>query len=475
MTKILRAPLPAKFFLSTTALALLCLASCQKDTNVGLKVQPAGDLLNTKVSDTTSLVSWTKTEDPLHTGGGLSYFVLGNYWDPIFGKASASIYTQFVLPGATVNVDFDLGHVNKNLSCDSLVMTLAYIGTSYGDTTTAQTVKVFQLADDIVVNVPHRSDTVVRCNPVPVGVKTFYPTPNTKNILKGNRVGTHIRIPIDPGIGQWILDQSGQLPLSSDASFVSFIKGFKIQSTANLTKSGQGAMIYLPMTDTLTHLTLYYKNHDIPAPGDSTLSFSFEVNGNAARFAHFDHDYSGADPVIQAELAGAAHATPSTYPSWLPAITPGNEPLVFVSSLSGLKVKIDFPNIMNWTKAGPISVNKAELTVKILPGLPGVYPVYAPVQQLALVSVDSLGQEVIVVDNIEGTDYFGGTYDAVNNQYVFHLNRYIQQILTGKQRNLGLYLVATSSAVAANRVVLGGANNTSGYKMNLRLAYTRTQ
>jgi hypothetical protein len=472
ITKILRAQVPAKFFLGSVALVVLTLASCKKDTNVGLNVQPAGDLLNSKVSDTTSIVSWSRADDPLHTGGGLLYFVLGNYWDPIFGKAQASIYTQFVLPGATVNVDFDLGHVNKNLSCDSLVMTLAYIPTYYGDTNTVQTVKVFQLTDDIVVNVQHRTDTAVRYNPVPVGVKSFYPRPNTKNILKGNPVGTHIRIPIDKSLGQWILDQSGQAALASDASFVSFIKGFNIQSTANLSNSGKGAMIYLPMTDTLTKLTLYYRNHDLPSVADTTLSFSFEVNGNAARFAHFDHDYSVADPLVQSELAGAAHAAPSTYPNWLPAVSPGNEPIVFVSSLSGLKTKIDFPNILNWRKLGPISVNKAELTIKAIPPLPGAMPVYAPVGTLALVNLDSLGQEIILIDNIEGVDYFGGTFDAVNNQYVFHLDRYMQQILSGKQRNLGLYLVATSSAVAANRVVLGGANNTSGYKMNLRLSYT---
>lgn len=465
--------MPAKFFLGSAALVILTMGSCKKDTNVGLNVQPGGDLLNTKVSDTTSIVTWSRADDPLKTGGGLAYFVLGNYWDPIFGKASASVYTQFVLPGATVNVDFDLGHVNKNLSCDSLVMTLAYIPTYYGDTNTAQTVKVFQMLDDIIVNVPHRTDSVVRCNPVPVGVKTFYPRPNSKIILKGNPVGTHIRIPIDKSLGQWILDQSGQLALASDANFVSFIKGFNIQSSANLSNPGKGAMLYLPMTDTLTKLTLYYKNHNTPFPGDTTLNFSFEVNGSAARFAHFDHDYSVSDPLIQTELAAAAHATPSTYPNWLPAVSPGNEPIVFVSSLSGLKTKIDFPNIMNWAKKGPISINKAELTVKVMPGPPASLPTYAPIGMLALVNVDSLGQETILADNIEGTDYFGGTYDAVNNQYVFHLNRYIQQVLSGKQRNLGLYLVATSSAVAANRVVLGGGNNAAGYKMSLRLGYTQ--
>jgi len=463
---------PAKFFLGSVALAVLTLASCKKDTNVGLNVQPAGDLLNAKVSDTTSLVSWSRADDPLKTGSGLLYYVLGNYWDPIFGKASASIYTQFVLPGATVNIDFDLGHVNKNLSCDSLVMTLAYITTFYGDTNTSQTVKVFQMEDDILLNVQHKSDTVVKCNPVPVGVKTFYPRPNTKTILKGNPVGTHIRVPIDRSLGQWILDQSGQTALATDANFVTFIKGFNIQSSANLTGPGKGAMIYLPMTDTLTKLTLYYHNHDTPAPGDTAQSFSFEVNGNAARFAHFDHDYSVADPLVQAELAGAAHATPSTYPNWLPAVSPGNEPIVFVSSLSGMKTKIDFPNILNWRKLGQLSVNKAELTIKVIPPLPGATPVYDPIGTVALVNLDSLGQEVILVDNIEGVDYFGGTYDAVNNQYVFHLDRYIQQVLIGKQRNLGLYLVSTSSAVSANRVVLGGANNASGYKMNLRLSYT---
>lgn len=458
---------PAKFFLAGIALTLLGLGSCKKDSNLGLNVQPGADLLNVKVSDTTTLYTWVLKEDSLRTSGGLSNYVLGTYWDPLFGKTNASVYTQFVLPGADVNIDFDPSHTVKNLYCDSIVMTLSYGKTYYGDTTVPQTIKVYRMNDQIVVNKNYNSDTAVRVYPVPIGVKTFTPTPNTPSILKGRPVGTHVRVTMDRSFGQMILDQSGQQALASDANFVTFIPGFFIHAENTRITPGQGAMLYMPMTDTLTKLTLYYKNLNTPFPGDTTLSFSFEVNANAARFAHFDHDYTSADNSLLAELSAASHAS---------TLTPPNEPLVFVSSLSGTKVKLDFPYLNNWIKTGPIAVSKAEVNIKVAPS-PVTYSTssatYPPCQKLALVNIDSLGHEVIMIDNLEGVDYFGGTIDASNSVYTFNIARYVQQVLTGKQKNRGLYLVATGSAVAANRSILGGGTNTAGYKMFLRLAYNK--
>jgi hypothetical protein len=458
---------PAKFFLAVAALAFIGLASCKKDTNVGLNVQPVADILNVKVSDTTLVHAYTMKEDSLRTSGGLTNYVLGTYWDPLFGKTNASIYTQFVLPGADVNIDFDPAHLNKNLYCDSLVMTISYGTIFYGDTTSPQTIKVYRMTDQILVNTNYNSDTNIRYYPTPIGIKTFYPTPNTKTILSGHPVGTHIRVRMDRSFGQMILDQSGQQALSTNANFVTFIPGFYIHAENNNLTPGKGAMLYLPMTDTLTKLTVYYKNLNTPSPGDTTLNFSFEVNVNSARFAHFDHDYTTADNSLQNELVAASHASTTT---------PPNEPLLFVSSLSGTKVKVDFPNIMNWIKTGPIAVSKAQLVIDVAPSpilTPPTTPTYAPCGQLALVNIDSLGHEIVMIDNLEGVDYFGGTYDSYNNQYTFNIARYFQEVLTGRQKNRGLYLVATSSSIAANRTILGGATNTGGFKMYLRLAYNK--
>jgi hypothetical protein len=469
--KNLRALVPAKFFLCAALFAGIGGTSCKKESNVGLALQPQTDLLNSRVTDTTTLSTWVTKEKPLPTSGGLYQFVLGHYWDPIFGKTKASIYTQFVLPNSIINTDFAQGQDETKLVCDSLVVTLGYGKTFYGDTNVLQTVKVYQLANPITSGVIYHSDTTIAVNPTPVGVRSFYPNPHRKIKVGRDTLGPHIRVALDPSIGQQILDQSGKSPLASTTNFLAWMKGFYIVSESQLGNPGTGCMLYLPLTDPLSHLTLYYKNYNTALHPDT--SFSFDVNSVAMRYAHFDHDYRGADPVVRNDTMLASHAVQPVYPTWLPAMSPPSQPILFVSALAGLKTKIEFPYIYNWRKGGLISINKAELTVKVIPDPPATNPSYAPVQKLALVNIDSLGQEVILMDNLEGADYFGGNFDAINNQYVFHIDRYMQQLINGKQRNNGLYLVATGSANNANRVVLGGAANTSGFKMTMRLSYTR--
>jgi hypothetical protein len=468
IVKNLRVLVPAKFFLGTAAALVLTATSCKKDTNSGLGVQPGSDLLNARACDTTTLVTWTLKEDSLQTSQALTQYVLGTYWDPIFGKVNSSIYTQFTFPTNDVNLDFASGGNEALLSCDSIVMSFSYGTIYYGDTALPQTIKVYQMNGSMAVNIPYKSDTTFAVYPVPVGVKTIYPTPHdsTRMYLKGypgpRAQGVQMRIPLDRSIGQLILDQSGKPALAGNPNFLQLIKGFYIRSETALTSPGSGAMLYLPFSDQFTGLTLYYKNANLPFALADSLSWTFGIDLNAARCEHFEHDYSVADPQIKQALILAKHAPPHA-----------SQPVVFVSCLSGLKTKIEFPYIANWAKNGAVAINGAELTVKAMPPFPGSNPFYTPVAELALVNIDSLGHEVIMVDNLEGTDYFGGFYDAVNGQYVFHLDRYMQQLITGKQKNNGLYLLSTSSATTANRVMLGGGNNGSGFKMNLRLTYTK--
>ncbi|HXC04020.1 MAG TPA: DUF4270 family protein [Bacteroidia bacterium] len=472
-SKILRVLVPAKFFLGLATCLALGLFSCKKDSNLGITTQPGNDLLNVKSSDSTTVVAWTRKEDSLPTTGALTQYVLGNYWDPVFGKANASIYTQFVIHGADINLNFCPSGDPRLVTCDSLVMTLSYGKTYYGDTTTPQTIRVYQLTGSLIFGHTYNSDTAIAVYSVPVGVKTFYPTPHTPSVLLKHPVGTHVRIPLDKNLGQLIINQSNQFPLQNDANFVTMFKGFYIRADAPLNRPGQGAMLYLPLTDTLTKLTVYLKNGNYPSHTGDSLNYSFEVNAASVSFPHFEHDFSGGDPKLVAELAAAKNATQPVYPTWLPAVHPASEPVVFASSMAGTKVKVDFPYLTNWVKNGMISVNKAELTVRMIPNPPAANPTYAPVDQLALVSIDSLGHETTMIDYLEGTDYFGGVFDPINAQYVFHIDRYIQQVMLGKIRNNGLYLVATSSSTAANRVILGGPTNPSGFKMTLRLNYTR--
>jgi hypothetical protein len=83
-----------KFFLIAS---VLLLAACKKESNVGLDVQPEGDLINVVTTDTMMLVTYTVREDSLRSDEEVnpSTVQIGSYSDPDIGFSSASLYTQF--------------------------------------------------------------------------------------------------------------------------------------------------------------------------------------------------------------------------------------------------------------------------------------------------------------------------------------------------------------------------------------------
>ncbi|MCK4639308.1 MAG: DUF4270 family protein, partial [Bacteroidales bacterium] len=126
-----------QILLSLFVITILIL-SCNKEFDkIGLDIQPAEDKLNVKYNDTTTLVTYSVREDSIPTGNS-SVSLLGSYKDPIMGKSTASIYTQLRLSIAGYNF-------GEAPILDSLILSLAYSG-SYGDTTTPQTVKVYELS-----------------------------------------------------------------------------------------------------------------------------------------------------------------------------------------------------------------------------------------------------------------------------------------------------------------------------------------
>ena len=59
-------------------------------------VQPAGDKLNVVYIDTCTLVAYTVKDDSIRTDNTV-YNLLGSNNDPVFGKNTASFYSQVLL------------------------------------------------------------------------------------------------------------------------------------------------------------------------------------------------------------------------------------------------------------------------------------------------------------------------------------------------------------------------------------------
>src|SRR5687768_4847889 len=119
----------------------LIFLSCKNGDGIGLELQDPSEAINTTRTDTFTLVTTTVREDSLRTEN-LSYNLLGDMNDPLFGKTSAMVFTEPRI--AVEGTGFNYG---PNPQVDSVVLSFRYTGPQnyYGNLNTTQTFKVYQL------------------------------------------------------------------------------------------------------------------------------------------------------------------------------------------------------------------------------------------------------------------------------------------------------------------------------------------
>lgn len=455
----------AKFFSILLVASVFSLSSCDEASVVGLDVQPQGDLLNVGFQDTTTLLTKTMIIDSLQTDESVvtnGTSLLGKYIDPVFGEASASIYTQVRL----ISNSPDFGPLPV---CDSIIVSLRLNGTLYGkNNLKPQTVSVYQVTEDMSTGsnyFSHQSLDVFPNDLTQADGFTFTPSPFAPVVIGGDSLKPQIRIPLDPEFGQAIMNNQGTSNLSSDVNFRNFMKGFYITCDGtNGLNSTDGNILHLNMAE--SQVTIYYRN---PSTGiHKKKSYSLSL-GSVARFNHFKHDFSNISP----SLADQIDSTPST----------DNE-LVFLQSMSGLKTKIEMPYLKHWIDSGMIAINKAELVVKeyrapesfssrIASALTFPFTgMYTVPETLIVFGINDSGLSFLLPDYAEGTSYFGGGYNATTREYRFNIARHVQQILSGNANNNGLYIFTVGGSANARRVVVGGGKPGPN-QMKLNITYTK--
>ena len=440
----------AKFFIAGVVAASMLVVSCNEDSVIGLDVQPEGDLLNARTTDTVSITTFTVKEDSVKTDDLPSgTAVLGSYNDPVFGQTQASIYSQFLLP---TNLTSGFG---SNLTLDSVVLALAYesITPYYGSVNDGdmQTVKVYQLTEALSKEGSYYSNEDKDVYPYPIGSATFNPRPNPTDSVKVGSVKekAQLRIRLDSTFGSMLLN-AGSANLGSNTTFLQYFKGLHIKPENSSQAPGEGAILYYNLLDAKSGVILYYKiGTAVQTP------YRLVVNSSAARYGRFTHTYPSGGPV-KSQLSNPALGQQQTY----------------VQSLGGLKTKLQFPYIADYRDSG-IVVNRAELVIKADPSY--ISTAYRAPEKLFIVPVTSTGTNGDLLswpDFGEGASYYGGSYDAAAKEYRFNISHYIQGIISGTVTDYGLYLTVSGSAVNASRLVIGGGNN-AAYEMQLRLTYTK--
>jgi hypothetical protein len=417
--------------------------ACKEPDTIGMNIQPMGDQLN--VADTNfRLTAYTKKEDSIRSDETV-YNLLGTNDDPVFGKNTASFYTQLRLSA-------DNPTFGDTPVVDSVVLSLAY-KKLYGDSFALQTVKVYEIARDIYKDSLYYSNREILTMGTVLGSKTFVPEPNDSVAIYSDTVAPHLRINLNK---QWakqkFLDAQGSSNLLNNTNFLNYFKGIYVASTG---ASGTGAIMGFDLLNSLSRITLYYHNNT-----QDSLKYNFVINENCARINHFSHSkYYYADPYLRSEISGGAD-------------TVKGDSILYIQSMAGLKVRIEFPTLKDLVKYGKIAVNKADLIVS-LDDNDYTVSSYAPPPQLVLIE-ELDGKIRFLLDQYEGMTFYGGAYNSSKKEYKFNIARHIQQIIDGAKDNLGLSLIVWTAdrPNSANRVVLKGPKRKTG---NLRLEITYTK
>lgn len=435
-----------KIDLLTLLISLFVFASCEKNSTIGLSIDPSGAVVG-KLIDSITVTSRTQQDDVSSTytkGNGLVRYPLGFLKDPLLGTTESSL-------SMVINLPRDSFNFGTNPELDSAVLVMNYGGEFYGDSTANYTIDVHQLSNNL-----SKADNYLSSNIYPhqsqiLGTYQGKLFPSTRvkvtDVLTGatdtiaNNV-PQVRIRLDNNFITNNIVNTPAINRKYNAYFLAWFKGLKVQirpsEQANLQK---GAMAFFNFSsETTSGLFLYYrKQNDNNTALIDTMSVSFPINlSSNAVAASIKHNYS---PEVQDQLSHPNTQYSTTY----------------LQPLAGLRNKIAFPYLNKLKSAtGKIIVNKAELVVELKSGTDGAPFRAAP--RLSLYRYDIAGQRKNVPDNDTGDGYtsagdprassasFGGYFDSTKNRYVFSITAYVQDLIDGKTEDYGTFLSVTPSS-----------------------------
>jgi hypothetical protein len=431
---------------------LLTSISCNESSLLGADLFE-GEKLNLTFTDTLTINAVSETTDSVLLYSLSPYYYdsipFGRVNDPSFGLTESRIYTQLRFESTLPSIAL------ATAVLDSAYLDLVYSPTRiYGDTLTQQTIGVYRLTEDIPSENIYSNRKLFSTETTPLGKLSFKPQPNTpESIFKGDTVkySARVRIPLDKNFAKQLLDTNNL------KNGITWLKGLEIRpetTTNTLLNFNFGLGKTNP-----TSIRLYYKN----ASTDTTTSVLTILVGTK-HFANFKHGYKTAP--INDFVNNQAK---------------GNEQL-FIQSMSGTNVKIEFPYLKNLNK---VAINKAELELTVVKD--SKTDIFPAIDQLVLrtaqfspvldLSYDTNYGDGISTRPLERMTTSGGYVrtETINGEtvqkYYLNLSGHLQQMLEGK-RGSTLYITPHFKEEKASRVILYGPK-ASKYRAKLNLHYTK--
>jgi hypothetical protein len=442
-------------------LFLSFLLGCEKEnTDIGVGLRPDGGNINSLEETIDSILCRTISEDSLRTDS-LNTNILGAMNDPAFGTSRASLIMQPLLS------EFGLDFSGSTL--DSVTLTLKFdrsqiLGgvenlTTYGNLETPINLDVYKLNEDLSGETRYYSDFRPELGDkigTYSGPINFFDS--TWQVINGDSsfVSPQLRFRLDNAFGEEFISQPSSV-FSGQDEFKAYLKGLVLVPNADGLAPGEGAIFGIDLFSSRTGLTFFYD--------DEVLEVSVGTESERINY------YEIVDHVAEIEQQ---KATTLDYDKG------------FVQALGGTKLKIEIPKLNNFIERGErVVINEARLSVNI--DATSVTEDYrAPARMLLLQPNKENGTNDFIIDFIDdsrppatwrGFTNYGGRFDAVDNQYSFRFNRFLQQLIddyvaTGVNNFRGFYLTIPSDfPITPSRAVLNTQEGEDG--IDVSITYTK--
>ena len=441
--------------LSVLTVGMLLVASCNEASVLGADLVE-GSQANIKHTDSITFNTITIEDDSILVYDPdpfleFNNFFIGNYDDPVFGNTTANLYAQLWTGTNAPNFE---GAV-----LDSIVLIMRYDSTNtYGNLSSdPYRIGVYRVTENIDNNSFYYSNDTFLYDMITPLAETddFFPKYSLADTVRvvdytlsseGDTITlpAQLRIPLSTDFGNELLD----FEYSTNAAFLEQFKGIVVKAI----NPTEGIMSF-NLTSAVSNMTLFYRTEDT-----IRQQYRYIFSSSGVKFSSFEHDFTG-----------------STVEDFIENKADGDS-LLFVQSMSGPYIKIDFPNAQN---LGDIIVNKAELQFTFAELDNDDVTYYPPLERS--ITVFENGGLSFISDVILGTattiNWFGGTVqESVDDQgdpiytYNYNISSHFQDIVRGTLPNT-IFIRAFPAQERARRAILYGPKH-SKYPAKFILTYT---
>jgi len=412
------------------ALLLFALGSCSEPGDVGMELLPTTDLIKVGSVVDKNIQAYTFQEGNVRSDEAPKS-LLGSMNDPTFGKISIDLATQFRIQSFPSKF--------KNATADSVVLYLYYRNV-YGDTSTVQKLKVYELQQSISIDDSSytHDDLSKLASPVLLGEKQFKPKVARDSTTR-DTLYQLLSIKLDNSLASKLITADSLDMINSDV-FLNYFKGLYVQAEQ---VQQTGAIISLELQSSSSFqgsaLVLYYRNNT------DTLNYAYRCTSFSARLNSAKHDYS--------QTAFYPNLNKETV----------TDSLIYIQPLGGLESKVYIPGLERWRDSTNIAINKAEIIFQV-DTTTSNYRKFPLPSQLFLTVVKGDERPRPPADYYFYPLYYGG-YLRSDYAYHFNITQHLEEIIKGKTENQGFYLTTAQKNSQVNRVVLKGSTSKVGIKM----------